>query len=44
MAAEIDHAKEMKAHEGTYGMFKGMMTWGTIIAVIVALIVVLLIS
>ena len=44
MAAEIDHSKEMKAHEGTYGMFKGMMKWGTIVAAIVALIVVLLIS
>lgn len=44
MAAEIDHQKEMKAHEGTYGLFIGMMKWGTIIAAIVTLIVVLLIS
>ena len=44
MAAEIDHSKEMKAHEGTYSFFTGLMKWGTIIAAIVAFIVVLLIS
>jgi hypothetical protein len=44
MAADIDHTKEMKAHEGTYGLFIGMMKWGTIVAAIVTLIVVLLIS
>ena len=44
MAAEFDHSREMKAHEGTYGLFKGMMKWGTIVAAIVTLIVVLLIS
>lgn len=44
MAAEIDHQKEMKAHEGTYGLFIGMMKWGTIIAALVAALVVWLIS
>ena len=44
MAAEIDQKKQLKAHEGTYGLFLGMMKWGTIIAAIVTLIVVLLIS
>jgi hypothetical protein len=44
MAADIDHSKEMKAHEGTYGLFIGIMKWGTIISAIVTLIVVLLIS
>lgn len=44
MAAEIDHSREIKAHEGTYSLFKGMMKWGTIIAAIVTLMVVLLIS
>jgi len=44
MAAEIDHGKEMKAHEGTYGLFLGMMKYGTIVAAILTLIVVLLIS
>lgn len=36
--------KDMKAHEGTYGMFTGLMKWGTIVAAIVTLIVVLLIA
>jgi hypothetical protein len=44
MAAELDHVKEMKAHEGTYGLFKGMMKWGTIVAAIITLIVILLIT
>lgn len=44
MAAEIDRTKDMKAHEGTYGLFIGMMKWGTISAAIVTLIVVLLIA
>ncbi len=44
MAADIDNRKQMKAHEGTYGLFIGMMKWGTIAAAIITLIVVLLIS
>jgi hypothetical protein len=44
MAADIDHHKQMKAHAGTYGLFIGMMKWGTIAAAIITLIVVLLIS
>ena len=44
MAAEIDHQKEFKVHEGTYGFFKGLMKWGTIISFIAAFIVILLIS
>ena len=44
MAAEIDHQKEMKAHEGTYSLFIGMMKWGTVLAAIAAFIVVLLIT
>jgi len=44
MAAEIDQHKQMKAHEGTYGLFIGMMKWGTIAAAIVTLIVILLIT
>jgi hypothetical protein len=44
MAVDIDHNKQIKAHEGTYGLFIGMMKWGTIAAAIVTLIVVLLIS
>lgn len=42
--ADYDQAKQMKAAEGTYGMFLGMLKWGTIIAAILTLIVVLLIS
>ena len=44
MAAEIDSKRQMKAHEGTYGLFIGMMKWGTIVAAIVTLIVILLIT
>ncbi len=44
MAAEIDQQKEMKAHAGTYGLFVGMMKWGTIAAFIVAALVVWLIA
>jgi hypothetical protein len=45
MAADnIDHGKQIKAHEGTYGFFVGLMKWGTIVAAIITLIVVLLIS
>lgn len=44
MAAEIDHVKEMKAHEGTYGGFLGMLKWGTIAAAVIVFIVVMLIS
>ena len=44
MAADIDHKKEIKAHEGTYGMFLGMVKWGTIGAAILTLIVILLIT
>ena len=44
MAADLDHQKNMKAHEGTYGLFIGMMKWGTLISAIVTLIVILLIT
>ena len=44
MAAEVDHAKEMKAHEGTYGMFVGLLKWGTIASAVIVLIVVMLIA
>jgi hypothetical protein len=42
--ADFDHRKAMKAHEGTYGLFIGMMKWGTIAAAIVTLIVIWLIT
>lgn len=44
MAADFDHSKEMKAHEGSYGLFLWMMKWGTVISAIVTLLVVLLIA
>ena len=44
MAAEFDRAKDMNAHVGTYSGFTSMMKWGTIIAFIIAMIVVWLIS
>lgn len=44
MAADVDTAKQTKAHEDTYGFFTGLMKWGTIISAIVAMIVVLIIA
>jgi len=44
MAADFDHREQLKAHEGTYGLFIWMMKWGTIVAAIITLIVVLLIA
>jgi len=44
MAAEFDQQKELKAHEGTYGLFISLMKWGTIVAALITFIVVLLIS
>ncbi|HEY0115502.1 MAG TPA: aa3-type cytochrome c oxidase subunit IV [Allosphingosinicella sp.] len=44
MAAEIDHHKEMKAHEGTYGAFIGMLKWGAIISALIVLLVIWLIT
>ncbi len=44
MAAEYDTTKQMKAHEGTYSFFLGMMKWGTIASLIVGALVVLIIS
>lgn len=44
MAADFDTTKQLKAHEGTYSFFLGMMKWGTIVAAILVLIVVMLIS
>jgi len=43
MAAEGDANKDFKAHQGTYAAFTGLMKWGTIIAAIVAVIVILVI-
>lgn len=39
-----DNNKEMKAHEGTYTFFIGLMKWGTIISAIITFIVILLIT
>ena len=44
MASDIDHTKEMKAHDGTYTGFIGMMKWGTVVAAILVFIVILLIT
>lgn len=44
MAADIDHQKELKAHSGTYDFFIWMMKWGTIVAFVIAAVVVFLIT
>ena len=45
MAADSgERAKDMKAHEGTYTAFIGMVKWGTIVAAIITFIVILLIT
>jgi hypothetical protein len=43
MAAEGDANNDFKAHEGTYAAFTGLMKWGTIVAAIIAVIVILVI-
>ena len=43
MAAEGEANKELKVHQGTYAAFTGLMKWGAICAVIVALIVIMII-
>lgn len=43
MAAEGEANKEMRAHLGTYAAFTGLMKWGAIVAMTVALIVILII-
>jgi hypothetical protein len=43
MAAEGEANKDMRAHQGTYAAFTGLMKWGAIVAMIVAMIVILII-
>ncbi len=43
MAADGETNKGMKAHQGTYAAFTGLMKWGAIVSMIVALIVILVI-
>lgn len=44
MAAEREAEKDIRAHRSSYGLFVGMMKWGTAVSVIVALLVVLIIA
>ena len=43
MAADGEANKEMKAHQGTYAAFTGLMKWGAIASLVIALIVILVI-
>jgi len=43
MAAEGEANKDFKAHQGTYAAFTGLMKWGAIVCLIIALIVILVI-
>jgi hypothetical protein len=43
MAADCEANKDLKAHQGTYAAFTGLMKWGAIVAVVVAMIVILVI-
>ena len=43
MAAEGEANKDMKAHQGTYAAFTGLMKWGAIASLIIAMIVILVI-
>jgi cobalamin biosynthesis protein CbiG len=43
MAADGDANKDMRAHLGTYTAFIGLMKWGAIVSMIIALIVILVI-
>lgn len=44
MAADVDIAKQTKAHEDTYGFFTGMMKWGAIASFVAAMLVVFIIA
>jgi hypothetical protein len=43
MAAEGEANKDLRAHQGTYASFTGLMKWGAICAMILAFIVILII-
>lgn len=44
MAAEGDLQKEVVTHQRGYAAFTRLMTWATIVSLVVALIVILIIS
>jgi len=44
MAADSEAKQDMRAHEGSYNIFVGMMKWGTILSAIVAMIVIYVIA
>ena len=44
MATDGDARKDMRAHEGSYARFTGMMKWGTMLSVLTGAIVVLIIA
>ena len=44
MAANGDAGNDYQAHEKSYGLFTGLMKWGTIFSCIAAAIVVLIIA
>ena len=43
MAAEGDLERADRAHRNSYNLFAGMMKWGAIICLVVALLVILII-
>jgi hypothetical protein len=43
MAADTDANNDLKAHQGSYGRFTFMMKWGTVLALSVGLLVILII-
>jgi Bacterial aa3 type cytochrome c oxidase subunit IV len=44
MATGGETQKEMRAHEGTYSLFVGLMKWGAILSVVTGLIVIFIIA
>lgn len=44
MAAEGEIDREVRRHESSYGLFVGLMKWGTILSVITAVIVIFVIA
>jgi hypothetical protein len=44
MAAERDLQKEVATHQRGYAAFTRLMTWATVVSLVVALIVIMLIS
>ncbi|MGE0178903.1 MAG: aa3-type cytochrome c oxidase subunit IV [Sphingomonas sp.] len=44
MVSSADAEREVRTHRDTYGLFTGLMKWGTILSFVAAMIVVFIIA